>query len=387
MNERVVALRVGIVVLAAAFVTGFLIILLGEGRALWQGRYTIYLRFAQAPGVSIDTPVRKHGVLIGRVTDIELLDEGGVFITARIDSNRKIFKDEVCRISSTSILGDAVLEFVPAGERVAQKIPVQDGEVIADTVVASDPMRMLTSLEGDVRRAVQSFDRAANNISELTIRLNNSLGAEDQLPRLMQKAELTLDRFRVAMDSVDQLVGDPELRDKLRQGLSDLPVTLDEMRLTMSRARDSLDSFQAVQQKAERNLDNMERFTKPLGERGDELVRKVDSIFGNINVITTEIAELSHSVRNSEGSLARLIRDDELYVKIDDTVDGLRDAVRRLRPILNDFRVLSDKLATDPRLLGVKGALDHKPAGVGIKGMVPPLREFPATWQQRLGEE
>ena len=41
MNDRVMALRVGIVLLAAGFITGFLIILLGEGRNYLQGRYTV----------------------------------------------------------------------------------------------------------------------------------------------------------------------------------------------------------------------------------------------------------------------------------------------------------------------------------------------------------
>ena len=78
MNDRVVALRVGIVLLAAGFITGFMIILLGEGRSLLQGRYTVHLRFPKAPGVAVDTPVRKDGVLIGRVSHVELRDEGGV---------------------------------------------------------------------------------------------------------------------------------------------------------------------------------------------------------------------------------------------------------------------------------------------------------------------
>ena len=33
-------------------------------------------------------------------------------ISARIDSGRKIFKDEECHIRSSSLLGDSVLEFV-----------------------------------------------------------------------------------------------------------------------------------------------------------------------------------------------------------------------------------------------------------------------------------
>jgi len=373
MNERVVALRVGIVVLAAAFITGFLIILMGEGRSLWQRRYTIYLRFPQAPGVSVDTPVRKHGVLIGRVTHIDLLDEGGVEITARIDAGRKIYSNEICHIRSSSLLGDAVLEFVPSEDLSRPRSLVQDETYINDGVVASDPIRVLTNLEGDVKRAVLSIESAANNFGSLSARLNNTLFGEEPLPRLMQKTEMTLDKFRVTLESFDELLGDRELRDKLKQGLADFPKTLEEMRLTMSKARESMDGFQGLQVKAERNLENLERFSKPLGEKGEELVYNLNSILKNVNNMTTEVADLAHSIRDSNGSVAKLIRDDELYNKANDTIDALRDAARRLRPILDDARVFSDKIARDPAVLGARGAIEGK-ASTGFKGMIPQLR-------------
>lgn len=385
MNERVVAFRVGIVVLAAAFVTGFLIILLGEGRSVWQGRYTIYLRFSQTPGVTMDTPVRKNGVLIGRITQVDLRDEGGVMLTARIDSGRKLLRNEIPRISSSSLLGDAVVEFVPSEDPSKPRTQVADGDVIAEGLVASDPVRVLTNLEGDVRRVMKSVETAANNFSDMSTRLNTTLGAnEDQIPRLLQKTELAMDKFRDSMVTIDQLIGDEELRNKLKQGLNDLPVTLEEMRLTMGKARDSLDSFQGLQEKAGRNLENLERFTKPLGDRGDELVKNVNSILVNVDEMTAEVADLARRIKSSDGSLAKFIRDDELYRKVNEMVDNLHDASRRIRPIMDDVRVFTDKIATDPRQLGLKGMVDKKPLGVGVKGTMPQLR---GSWSPAQEEE
>ena len=51
-------------------------------------------------------------MLIGRVTNVEFIDDWGVTVTVGIDPGVKIHRDEVCRIKST-IVGDAVLEFVP----------------------------------------------------------------------------------------------------------------------------------------------------------------------------------------------------------------------------------------------------------------------------------
>ncbi|MFM9066237.1 MAG: hypothetical protein ACKOUR_02720, partial [Planctomycetota bacterium] len=48
---------------------------------------------------------------------------------------------------------------------------------------------------------------------------------------------------------------------------------------------------------------------------------------------------------------------------------NIEDATRRLRPILDDVRVFSDKAASDPSVFGINGAIKNrnKPIGVGSK--------------------
>lgn len=381
MNERVVALRVGIVVLAAAFLTGLLVVLLGEGQSLWRSSYTIYLMAPRAPGVSVDTPVRKHGILIGRVTEVEFEDRG-VKITAQIDGHRRIYGNDVCHIRSSSLLGDAVLEFVPVPDPQRESQVVQENEVIGNVVVATDPLEVLTNLEPDVRRAVQSFDTAAQRFGDLSASLQRAFGTdEDRVQRMMIKSEAAIDKFTVNMDTINRLVGDEEVQAGLRRSLKDFPETMQEMRATMSQARESLASFQAMSEKADKNLTNLQRFTGPLGDQGEELVTNMNSILRNLDVMSEEVAALAQGIRSSDGSLAKLIRDDELYDKFNATIDNLNDASRRLRPVLDNLRVFSDKIATDPRQLGVKGAIDSKPIGVGLKG-VPYLREPRIQWPE-----
>jgi phospholipid/cholesterol/gamma-HCH transport system substrate-binding protein len=45
-------------------------------------------------------------------------------------------------------------------------------------------------------------------------------------------------------------------------------------------------------------------------------------------------------------------------------VDNVQEVTERLRPIVNDVRVFTDKIARDPRQLGVRGALDRRPTGL-----------------------
>lgn len=355
--------------LAAAVITCVLVVLLGEGRTIFQSRYTIFLRFPQAPGVTVDTPVRKHGVLIGRVSDVKLLDEGGVLLTVWIESIYKLRRNEVCRISTSSLLGDAVLEFVPRSTQgVSSNEPIREGDLLADGVVASDPLKVLTNLEGNMQGTIDAIESAANEVSQLARNINNSLGSDQgQFQRIVAKSELALDTIHKTMSTVDDVLGDPELKDGLKRSLKDLPGVFQDIRTTMTQANQTMADFREVSQKAGRNLDNLENFTRPLSERGEALVQNVDQTLNNLDELLSQLVTFSRSMNSQEGTLGRLVHDREIYDKLQRATGNIEDATRRIRPILDDVRVFTDKIATDPRQLGVKGAMDGKPIGLGFK--------------------
>ncbi len=113
MDERVLSFRVGVVVVTAVILGVILILLFGAAPQFFTETYTVRVRFPRAPGVTVNTPVLKSGVKIGRVTDVELLREGGVILTLRLDRDKPVLRSEVPRISTGSLVtGDAVVEFV-----------------------------------------------------------------------------------------------------------------------------------------------------------------------------------------------------------------------------------------------------------------------------------
>jgi small-conductance mechanosensitive channel len=112
---------------------------------------------------------------------------------------------------------------------------------------------------------------------------------------------------------------------------------------------------------------NIEKFTEPLGERGPELVEQVLNSFANLDATLQQITQFGDMVNNSDGSLRRLIEDDELYFQVKRTLGNIEQATVRVRPILDDVRIFTDKVARDPSQLGVKGALSTRPGGLGLK--------------------
>lgn len=369
MDERVLRQRVGVVVLAAAIITAFLVARFGDlPLSFGPGNYTIFVRFPYAPGVTPGTPVRKSGVQIGRVTAVELQEQGGVLVTTEIQRNKPIFATETARISTASVLGDAIIEFVPVNYSVPPGQPLEDRTEITNGQVQGNPMDVLVNLETDMRTALASINRAGTEV-ELTARnLNTAIGNnDDQIPRLAQKAERALDQFSTAMTSINEVFGDEKMRAGLKQTLTDMPAFMQEARGTLKTADEAFNGFKTVSERASRNLENLENFTRPLGERGPQIVDNLDGSIGNMNDLLEQLVTFTDGLNSREGTLGQLLHDDKLYRRLDRTLANAEDITSRIKPILDDIRIFSDKIARDPRQLGLKGALDKRPIGVGTK--------------------
>jgi phospholipid/cholesterol/gamma-HCH transport system substrate-binding protein len=369
MDDRVLRLRVGVVVLAAALITAFLVARFGDLPLPGSGTYTVYVQFPRAPGVTQGSPVRMSGVQIGRVTEIQLLKGRGVRVIAVIDSQREILDCDAVWITSASVLGDSVLEFVRPDEIPATAQPLDDRTEIVNGRVAANPLETLTNLEPNLQEALVSFKSASAEVASTARNFNTVVGNnQDQLPRVTQKAERALDQFAVAMNNLNEIFDDPQMREDLRSSLQVLPQTIRNADQTLQKANAAFDSMKQASDRASINLSNLENFTKPLGERGPQLVDNIDGSLANINELLEQLVTFTDRLNSREGTLGRILYDDRLYLKLEHTLDNVSDITSQIKPIVSDFRIFSDKLARDPRIIGLKGALDKRPLGTGSKG-------------------
>ncbi len=346
MDERVLQFRVGVVVVASAIITVILVMLFGAWPGVWEGRYEIHVVFPEAPGVTVDTPVRKSGVLIGRVSSVKLREEnegGGVLVSIRVFDQFKLRRHETCRIGTGSLLGDAIVEFVPsdeaaklvrfdanknsqleASEKQTANELLGDGEFMSDGAVVSNPLRALVNLEGSVSSAFRSLEGAGKEVSQLAHSVNEAVGgSDDQMKRIMQKTEVALDHFDKTMGAVEKILGDEQLAGQLKRTLQDIPAFVDETRQTMAAARTTMDDFRQMSDKAKTNLDHLEKFTKPLGESGPDLVANVTESTRNLNELLEQFVAFSEALNSGQGTLGKLVHDDEVYQQIQRVVGNV----------------------------------------------------------------
>jgi phospholipid/cholesterol/gamma-HCH transport system substrate-binding protein len=378
MDERVLQFRVGVVMIVALILTVLLMVILTNGSpvtGLFSRDYTLYITFPEAPGVKVDTPVQRDGVLVGRVTEVDLLPERGVRVTARIDGSRVLRQDQIPRITSKFPLGNAIVEFVPSPDPGAPETPLSDGDHL-EGAVAGDPLdavQRFAELDADLKVAIQSISRAGNEATVLAANVNTLVANNaTQMNRLVQKSEVALDGLRTTINSanaafqnVNELLEDDHLKDDMQRAFREMPQLVSEARVTVGEARVAFNRFGEASETFRRNMNNLEGITQPLGERGEAIVTNlersmssIDELFANVNSFTT-------ALNNSEGTIGRLVQDPDLYLRLERAAANVEEITRRVMPIVDDARIAVDKVARDPGgSIGVRSILDRSNPGL-----------------------
>ncbi len=114
MDPQQQRFRLGLFVLAAVMLLAVLIVMFGRSPRLFTARNTYTIVFADAPGVSVGTPVRRSGVKIGEVTKVELDDTTGeVRVQIAVDSKYTLRTTDQAVINQDLLSRDTTVDFVP----------------------------------------------------------------------------------------------------------------------------------------------------------------------------------------------------------------------------------------------------------------------------------
>ncbi len=392
MDEKILQLRVGIFVLLAIIILLALIYLNSE---IWKGQYTIYLKPQTAPAVKENTPIRKNGILIGRVRSIQTRDDH-VTLELRIDNDERVYENEVATIGTESILGDAVIEIMPMPVDRRGRVLGND-DLIKTVAIRRNPMEIVDvalNLEGQIadtlvsiKQTADTFEQTAgqvgsagDDVARLTRTIQDVFDNDDsELKKLIadfrevsKKSRIALDNFNRIFENIDEVIGDPAFKDQFNDAFASIPNLFDEVSSAVSDIRETVTSFQRISDSGYKNLQNIEGFTDSLNVNGPEILQQVNSQLENVDILVSELKKAAESIgkiSSSEGTVGKLLNETELYDTVLQTVANVRDETYKLEPLMNDIRLLVDGISRDPGQLGLRGALRNKsPLGTGYKG-------------------
>lgn len=373
MDERVVQFKVGVMVLATILITIILIVMFGgqgpgrvfQGMLPGRGAYQVKIRFKEAPGVNTDTPIRKSGIVVGRVVDIQFADERqrDVIVTAAIDYDKRVFSDEVCQLAR-NVMGDSRLEIVAGPRENAPPRQLAAGDELGGAVIA-DPMQAVGRMEGDIHNTFQSVGDASASLNRFVAKLDAFMGPAADMPdqrmqlrTVLQKMSETLDSIKRAADNANDLLGAaPGGKSEAQLTLERIRAAADNMNVTLGSLGGVIRSMDETVVSARTNLRNLEPFTANLGQQGDELVAGLTRVTTNFDGLLTEVRALTAQLNNPQGTVGKLLHDPSLYDNLNRTAQNVDELTRRMRPIVEDVRVFTDHISRHPEDLGVRGAI------------------------------
>ncbi len=365
-------------VFATILITLILVFMFGDFHQIIHGTYEVRVWLRDAPGVAVDTPVRKSGILIGRVTRVEFAEgissaeeirsglgiseaefERGVVLTMAIQKDKRIYQDEVARVR-TSLLGDAVVQIVrtddplpgppgpegfagpegPAGRRE----PVERDQWIRGEI-ADDPIETVRDLAPKLEHVMESIQATSETVRELAGTFNRLLdNNEEHLDRAFGKAADALDAVEQLANNANRILGDEQTQLDIRRAIERLPVILDDTHKAVVQIEHSMGTFN-------RTLRNIEDFTEPLGRDAEKMVARVDTSLARLDQLAAELVQFSQAINSRDGTLGQLIHNPELYHNLNRTIRNVEHLTRKLEPIIDDARVFSDKVARNPGVI------------------------------------
>jgi len=416
---------VGVLVLASAIIGVLLVAFFGAVPSLWVDRYRVNFNFEKAPKVTIDTPVRKNGVLIGRVSGIALLPaDEGVILTMELERKYPLNKSEVPRISAGSfITGDAVVEFVqPSRESLIKRFDggspgsVRDGDLDAmelaesNTIMsegyysdggenAQDPQEFLSTLEQNFVPLISSLERAMVRLDSVGASVQAIVGdGSAPIKDLVSSTKSTIDNINTTVGSIDRVVKQVERADipnAIANGLTLLPDLFKEAQTTLAQTQRTLKGFEKFSlsleglgkefegigetvreavQNAGVAIENIAEITEPVSQNSEQLVNNAVQALENLDALSKDLKKFTSKLNNSNGTVNQLVENDQLYFSVLQAVKSIEASsgniqvlTQKLQPIVADARIFTDKLARDPGQLGVRGVLSNRPQGVGLK--------------------
>ncbi|MDR1111944.1 MAG: MCE family protein [Deltaproteobacteria bacterium] len=271
-------IKVGLFILAALAVMGWMTFRLGGFQSSGQNYYRVDAVFPQAAGLKVGVSVQVAGIAVGRVEAIDLFqDQARISMSVRNDVPLPV--DTVALIRAQGVLGDKYIELSPGQDTQHY---LRTGGRIENTVDSPDVSELLQKLSG-----------VADDLKVLTGALAADGGGQDLKDIVLNVRELSQNLNKLVKDS--------------GPGLETTLASLGRSVENLERISDQIASGHGT-----------------LGQlvNDDSLIREFRSALGSIREITDKVA-------SGEGTLGRLVNDDTTINKIDDVLTSVNEYMEK----------------------------------------------------------
>jgi len=286
--------------LAALIVVGIFIIKIEEiPIGTRGGRQRVQAVFPTVAGLDEKSPVRIAGVRVGIVEKIDLKGDRAL-VTLALDPGVQLQQGASAAVSSLGMLGDKYVELYPG--------PLGNPPLPADTVLdGSSPTSFdqVLSTVGDV----------GTDLKAVTASLRKSLGG----PEGQQRIDDILENIRQLTEETRKLVA---------ANRADVDATIANFRSFSQTLKDELPRLAEKLNALADNVDSV------VGEnRGNlsESIANIKDLSARLRVSADNLNRITTKIADGEGSIGKLVNDDETVNNLNSTLKSVESGVASLK--------------------------------------------------------
>lgn len=290
--------KVGALVVIVSGLIGVMSLKVNEGPGLFSRTKRYWFELKDAGGLVVDSAVKSSGIKVGTIEKIKLVDnKARIFI--QIGSDLVMRSSGYVELRSDGILGDRHVELVPGA--------IEDPELEDGTQILSAHERgSLNSLMSEVGKISESVGRLADT-------LNKATGPEGDTSTKLGRI---IDNVEKLTANISEITG--ENKGKIHNIVDNIQDVTKQLKKFIG--DEGSGGFAAGWQKA---VDSLSRI--------DTSLRNIEEITGKIN--------------RGEGTIGRLVNDEETVDKINEAVGNFNDFVGGASQLETSFDFHSEYLS------------------------------------------
>lgn len=273
-----------------------------KGRDLLSSYRMFYVQYDNVEGLSTSAPVTINGLIVGRITKIELIPATGKLqVEIQLKNDFPISKSSTIDIYEPGLIGGKQIQIVPNFQdpEMAESGHLFKGRTVAG--IADLVGEKLTPLQEKVEKVATSADLLINNLNDVLDEKSKA-----NLRESIAKLNSLMDEFGKASKTVNQII------DKNQSNIDGSLANLNKTTANFSKISDTL-----AQAKVGQAIKHFEHSLK------------------NVDVMMSNLAK-------GKGTMGKLLNDDQLYKNLNSTSTELEMLLQDLR--LNPTRYINVSL-------------------------------------------
>ena len=262
-----------------------------KGSDLFSKERTFYVSYDNVAGLTVSAPVTINGYVVGKVKKIEFENDlGGLLVSFSVNKDFNFSKSSIVRIYSTSVIGGNALAIIPI---ISKDNIAVDGDV----------------LKGEIEKGM--LESLTSGIKPLENRIYTTLSGLDSL----------LSNFNSVLNE--------ETKNNLKNAVGSLTNTMSSFEDTSSELNSLLKENKP---KLDSTFSYLEITTGNLATFSDSLNQiDINRMATHLETTLESFNSIMHKFDSGEGSIGKLINDENLYKNLEAASKELEELLRDLK--------------------------------------------------------